>query len=213
MKTVQVLFSINQEGCCDLLQSVRGGGTHNCQDTMKSDLWSSSSSPLFLPLHPVSEAPLCGCPPLPHCSSISLQQQANLFPPAWLLPPLLLRYLAPSPALQWQVLIRKLPRPLCRSSKIPPPPLPATFNLITGFLQLFRRGRSQEDNSRPSGFTNTLPGVVRFTGRGAFALLVRQVRERSVTLHKYLCQRVVLSPPSESFFTFNASPNSTVSNR
>lgn len=86
---------------------------------------------------------------------------------------------SPSSALQWQVLIRELPRPLRYFSKIPPLPFPATFNLITGFLQLFRGGQSQEDNSRPSGFTNTLPRVIWFTRGGAFTLLRHQVPTRS----------------------------------
>lgn len=97
--------------------------------------------------------------PLLHCSIIPLQQQANLSLQlgSRLLSPAVL--FSPSPTLQWQVPVGGLPRHLGYSSTSPLP-APAAFNLITGLLQSFRGGQSQEDNSRASGFTNTLGRLI-----------------------------------------------------
>lgn len=195
VRTVHVLVSMNPEGFRNQLRGEKKG------DISARTRWSQTSAALQPPpyffhcIHSLKLHTLWLSSP-PSLFQHPSPTTGQFVPPAWLLPPLLLRYLAPSPALQWQVLIRKLPGPLCRSSKKPSSPLPATFNLITDFLELFRRGRSQEDNSRPSGFTNTLPGVAWFTGRGAFALLWHHVGKRSVILHKHLFQSVVVSPRS-----------------
>lgn len=91
---------------------------------------------------------------------------------AWLPPPLLLRYLAPLLLLNGRYWLENL-------VTIPPKPseslLPsaATFNLITGFLQLFSGGQSLEDNRRPSGFTNTLARVLKCTGRDSHSWGIR----------------------------------------
>lgn len=117
-------------------------------------LWSSSLSSFshcnllcptlsWLIIQPSLIVPLSRSNNRPICPS----SLAPASPPAALFRPL--------SALQWQVLIRELPRPLCYSSS-GPLPVPATFNLITGFLQPFRGGPTQEDNGRASGFTNTL---------------------------------------------------------
>lgn len=80
--------------------------------------WLIIQPSLIVPLSRSNNRPICP-------SSL-----APASPPAALFSPL--------SALQWQVLIRELPRPLCYSSSAPLP-APATFNLITGFPQPFRR--------------------------------------------------------------------------
>lgn len=75
--------------------------------------------------------------------------------PAWLPPPLLLRYLAPFLHLNGRYWLKDFHDPVAIPC-LRPLPFPATFNLITGFPKLFRGGQSQENNSRTSGFANTL---------------------------------------------------------
>lgn len=105
--------------------------------------------------------------------------------PAWLPPPLLLRYLAPRLHFNGRYWLEKF-QDLFAIPQKSPLPFPATFNLITGFLQLFRGGWSQEDNSRPSGFTNTLPMVIWFTRGAASCLLQHQVPARWIRVYQLL---------------------------
>lgn len=91
--------------------------------------------------------------------------------PAWLPPPLLLRYLAPLLHFNGRYWLENF-HDLFAIPQNSPLPFPATFNLITGFLQLFRGGQPQEDNSRPCGFPDTLPTVTWFT-RGAVSTFLR----------------------------------------
>lgn len=100
-------------------------------------------------------------------------------PPAWLPPSLLLCYLASFLHFNGRYWLGNFHKVFASPQKSLLP-FPAAFNLITGFLQLFRGGQSQEHNSRPSGFTNTLPRVIWSTRRGVFALLWHQVPKSSI---------------------------------
>lgn len=151
---------------------------YNCQGRMGQGhrLWSSSVSSFShctysLPLYP----PLLYPPPsLSHYPPPTTGQFVR---PAWLPPPLLLRYLAPFLHFNGRYWLENFHDPFAIPQKSPLP-FPATFNLITGFLQLFRGGQSQEDNGRPSGFTNTLPTVIWFASGAASTLLQHQVPSR-----------------------------------
>lgn len=169
---------ISPDGHCSLLQSAHKGDIIASARWDKAHcLWSSSVSSFShctysLPLntHWLYSPPSLSYYPPP--------TTGQFVPPAWLPPPLLLRYLAPLLHFNGRYWLENF-HDLFAISQKSPLPFPATFNLITGFLQLFRGGQSQEDNSRPSGFTNTLARVIWFTRGGAFTLLQHQVPARS----------------------------------
>lgn len=153
-------------------------------------LWSSSVSSFThctysLPLDPQW---LYSPPSLSHYPPPTTGQFVR---PAWLPPPLLLRYLAPLHfnGRYWLENFHDL-FAIPQKSLLP---FPAIFNLITGFLQLFRGGQSQEDNSRPSGFTNTLPTVIWFPRRAVSTLLWRQAYVYSDLRETSLLQWIHLS--------------------
>lgn len=152
---------------------------YNCRGGMERGhrLWSSSVSSFSLCTYSLQLRThwLYSPPSLFHYPPPTTGQ---FVPPARLPPPPAVLF-SPSSALQWQVLVRELPQPLRYSSKSLLP-FPATFNLITGLLQLFRGGQSQEDNSKPSGFTNTLPRVIWFTRGATYTLLQHRVLARPV---------------------------------
>lgn len=131
---------------------------YNCRGRMgrgrRRRLWSSSLSYFS---HCTSCVPLCprwlsSPPSLSHYPAPTTGQFVR---PAWLPPPLLLRYLGPFLHFNGRYWLENFHDPFCYSSSAPLP-VPATFNLITGFLQPLRGGPTQEDNGRASGFTNTL---------------------------------------------------------
>lgn len=95
-------------------------------------------------------------PSLSHYPPVTAGQFVH---PAWLPPPLLLRYLAPLLLFNGRYWLENFHDPFAIPC-LRPLPFPATFNLITGFPKLFRGGQSQENNSRTSGFANTLLVVV-----------------------------------------------------
>lgn len=127
-------------------------------------LWSStvSSFPHCTYSFPLYVHRLHSPPSLFHYPPVTAGQFVH---PAWLPPPLLLRYLARLLHFNGRYWLENF-HDLFAIPCLKPLPFPATFNLITGFLKLFRGGRSQEDNSRTSGFTNTLLVLVWFW-RGA----------------------------------------------
>lgn len=136
-------------------------------------LWTSSASSFShctysVPLYP----PWLSTPPsLSHYPPPTTGQFVR---PAWLPPPLLLRYLAPFLHFNGRYWLENFHDPFAVPQKSPLP-IPATFNLITGFLQPFRGGQTRQDNGRPSGFTNTLLAVIRLAGGAASTLRWHQV--------------------------------------
>lgn len=168
------------DGLCSPLQSAHKGDIIARAGWDKAAAFGVLQSPPFLIAPFLSHSVLTDYTPLPHCPQYPPPTTGQFVPPAWLPPPLLPRYLAPLLHFNGRYWLENFHD----LSAIPQKsllPFPATFNLITGFLQRFKGGPSQGDNGRASGFTNTLPRVIWFTRGAASALLsIRWLRGPSV---------------------------------